>query len=40
MTPKEYREDISRQLKLGLITLQEYNLELAAIRLAEQIIKD
>jgi hypothetical protein len=40
MTPQEYREDLDRQLDLWLITPEAYQLELAALRLAEQVIKD
>jgi hypothetical protein len=39
-TPQEYKEDLDRQLKAWLITPEAYRIELAALRLAEQIIKD
>jgi hypothetical protein len=40
MTPQEYREVIDKELELGLMTLDEYNKEVAALRFAEQVIKD
>ncbi|CAB4129030.1 hypothetical protein UFOVP111_138 [uncultured Caudovirales phage] len=40
MTPKEYRENLDRELGLGLITLEAYLQETAALRLAEAVIKD
>jgi hypothetical protein len=40
MTVEEYQEDLDRQLELGLITIAQYNLEKAALKFAEQIIKD
>ena len=39
-TPQEYKEDLDRKLELWLITPEAYQIELAALRLAEQIIKD
>lgn len=40
MTVEEYRETLDKELEIGILSLDEYNRELAALRLAEQVIKD
>lgn len=40
MTVKEYKETLDLELEMGLLSLQEYNLEMANLRFAEEVIKD
>lgn len=40
MTPQEIREVLDSDVELGVITPEEYAKETAALRFAEQVIKD
>ena len=39
MTVTEYKETLDLELEMGLLSLEQYNLEVARLKFAEEVLK-